>query len=52
MNISIDVQNEDVLYNWIDRAFMSKSKAIKPFKAINEMHLITIQALINVCSKT
>ncbi len=30
VNNSIDVRIEDVLYNWIDRAFMSISKASKP----------------------
>ncbi len=52
MNKSIDVRNEDVLYNWMDRAFMFISKVDKPFKAANGLHHATIQALINVCSKT
>jgi hypothetical protein len=47
----MDVRNEDVLYNWIDRAFMFISKGIRPFKVAKEMHLIIIQALIDLCSK-
>jgi hypothetical protein len=41
-----------VLYNWMDRAFMSLSKAGGPFRAANEMHLVTVRTLINVYSKT
>jgi hypothetical protein len=51
MKKSIDVWNEDVLCNWMDKASMFVSKADKPFEAIKEMHPSTIQALINVCSK-
>jgi hypothetical protein len=52
MNNSIDVQNKDVLYNWMDRASMSISTADRPFRAAKEMHPFTIQDLIDVCSKT
>jgi hypothetical protein len=52
VNKSIDVCNENVLYNWMDRAFMCISKVDKPFKAANGLHHATIQALIDVCSKT
>ncbi len=52
VNNAIDVWNEDVLYNWMDRASMSLSKAGGPFKASKEMHLVMVQTLINVYSKT
>ncbi len=52
VNNSIDVRNEDMLYNWIERASMFISKANKLFKATKKMHLSIFQALINVCSKT
>jgi hypothetical protein len=51
LNNSIDVRNEDVLYNWTDKVSMSISKASRPFKVPKEMYPSTIQALINVCSK-
>jgi hypothetical protein len=35
----------------MDKACMSIYKVSRPFKAIKEMHLSTIQALIDVCSK-
>ncbi len=38
VNNSIDVQNEDVLYNWMDKAIMFISKVDKPFKVAKEMH--------------
>jgi hypothetical protein len=52
LNNSIDVENEDVLYNWMNRASMSISKVDKPFLALKEMHFSTIQTLIDVYSKT
>jgi hypothetical protein len=52
LNKSIDVQNEDVLYNWTNMASMSISKVGKPFRAAKEMLFVTIQTLIDVCSKT
>jgi len=52
VNKSIDVQNEDVLYNWTSRASMSISKVSMPFKALKEIHFVIVQALIDVCSKT
>ncbi len=51
MNNSVDVRNENVLYNWTDKASMFISKVRKPFKAAKEMHLVIVQALIDVCSK-
>ncbi len=33
VNNILDVHNEDVLYNWTDRASVSISKASRPFKA-------------------
>jgi hypothetical protein len=38
VNNYIDVWNEDMLYNWTNRAFMSISKVDKPFKAAKGMH--------------
>jgi hypothetical protein len=38
VNFFIDGRNEDMLYNWTDRASMSISKDGRPFKAIKEMH--------------
>jgi hypothetical protein len=35
----------------MDRASMFISKAGKPFKVAKEMHLVIVQALIDVCSK-
>jgi hypothetical protein len=35
----------------MDRAFMSISKARKPFRAAKKMHFATVQALIKVYSK-
>ncbi len=52
MNNFIDVQNEDVLHNWTDRASMSISKVRRPFRAAKEIHLVTIQALIDIYSRT
>jgi hypothetical protein len=52
VNNFIDVQNEDVLHNWIDRASMSISKVRRPFRAAKEMHLVTIQVLIDIYSRT
>ncbi len=52
VNNFIDVRNENMLYNWMDKASMSLSKAGRPFRATKEMHLAIIQALIDVCSKT
>jgi hypothetical protein len=48
MNNSINVFNEDVFYNWMDRAFMSISKACdhEPFRASHEINLIIVQAYI------
>jgi len=51
VNNVIDVCNENVLYNQMDRAYMSLSKVGKPFKAVKEMHIVTVQALINIYSK-
>lgn len=42
VNNNIDVCGEDVLYNWMNRASMSISKAGMPFKAAKEMHLVMI----------
>jgi hypothetical protein len=42
VNNFIDVQNEYVLYDWIDRTSMSISKVGRPFKAIKEMHLANV----------
>jgi sensor histidine kinase YesM len=52
LNNSIDVQNEDVLYNWMDKVAMSISKANRLFRVAKEMHPPTILALIDVYSKT
>jgi hypothetical protein len=52
VNDIIDVHNEDVLYNWMDRASMFISKASMPFKATKEMHLVMVHTWIDVCSKT
>jgi hypothetical protein len=46
-----DVHNEDMLYNWMDRASMFIFKAGRPFKVAKEMHLAIVHALIDVCSK-
>ncbi len=42
VNNSIDVQNEDMLYNWTNRASMSISKVGRPFRVAKEMDLATI----------
>ncbi len=47
----IDVRNEDMLYNWTNRASMSISKVGRPFRVAKEMHIGIVQALIDVCSK-
>jgi hypothetical protein len=36
----------------MDKVCMFIYKVSRPFKVVKEMHLSTIQALINVCSKT
>ncbi len=51
MKNCIDVHNEDMLYNWTNRASMSISKADRPFRVAKEMHIGIVQALIDVCSK-
>ncbi len=51
VNNVVDVCNENVLYNQMDRAYMSISKVGKPFKVVKEMHIVTVQALINIYSK-
>jgi len=42
VNNSIDVQNEDMLYNWTNRASMSISKVGRPFRVAKEMDPATI----------
>jgi hypothetical protein len=42
---------EDVLYNWTDSTTMIVSSSRKPFRAGNEMHPLTLEALIGACSK-
>ncbi len=37
VNSFIDVRNENVLYNWTDRAFMSISKAKRSFKTFQDL---------------
>ncbi len=46
---SIDVWNEDVLYNWTDRAFLSTSKSANPLEP--QRICILLFFLINVYSK-
>ncbi len=48
----VNVQNEEVLYNYTDASSMSKSKNGKPFRAAKEIHHVTLQALIEVCSQS
>ncbi len=43
--------SKEMLYNWTDRASMFISKADIPFRAAKEIHHVTIQAVIDVCSK-
>jgi hypothetical protein len=52
MSLWINVWNEDVLYNWMDKVSMFIFKVGRPFKGAKEMHPSIVQALINVCSKT
>ncbi len=42
VNNFINVSNEDVLYNWTDKASISISKVGIPFNDVKEMHLATI----------
>ncbi len=44
----VNVWNEDVLYNYTDVSSMSKSKNGRPFRAAKEIHLVILQALIEV----
>lgn len=47
----INVQEEDVIYNWMDMSSMMMSKVGQPFWVAKEMHSFMLQALIGVCSK-
>ncbi len=47
----INVQEEDVIYNWMDMSSMMMSKVGKPFWVAKEIHSFMLQALIGVCSK-
>jgi hypothetical protein len=49
VNNSIDVWNEDVLYNWMDRDSMSISKPVNPLRL--QRKCILLLFLINVYSK-
>jgi hypothetical protein len=44
----VNVQNEDIFYNYTDVSSMSKSKNGRPFQAAKEIHFVIIQALIKV----
>ncbi len=45
----VNVWNENILYNYTDVFSMNKSKNGRPFRAAKEIHLVTFQALIEIC---
>jgi hypothetical protein len=47
----INVQEEEVIYNWMDMSSTMMSTVGKPFWVAKEMHSFMLQALIGVCSK-
>ncbi len=45
----VNVQNENLLYNYTDVSSMNNSKNGRPFWAAKEIYPMTLQALIEVC---
>jgi hypothetical protein len=48
----VNVQNDDIIYNYIDASSMNKSKNGRPFQATKEIHLVILQALIEIYSQS
>jgi hypothetical protein len=46
----INLEVEDVLYNYTDVTSTTRSHTRRAFKAMKEFYVITLQILINVCS--
>jgi hypothetical protein len=46
----INVRKEDVMYNYTNKSSMIKSKTRRLFWVAKEVHLVILQALIEVCS--
>jgi hypothetical protein len=46
----INLEAEDVLYNYTNVTSMTRSQTRWVFKVVNEFHVIILQIFINVCS--
>jgi hypothetical protein len=45
----INLEAEDVFYNYTDTSLMTRSQIGLAFRARKEFHVITLQVFINVC---